>query len=118
MRFSSSIFCVDDIVKFPTSSLLINIWLLAKDAICGRWLIAITCLFVDKSSIFSPTIWAVLPEIPVSISSNIMVSTSSKSAKISLKASIILEISPPDAVFVKDFNFSPLLVLIKKSTSS
>ena len=79
---------------------------------------AITCLFFDKSRIFSPTIWAVLPLMPVSISSNIIVSISSKLAKTSLKASIILEISPPEAVLVRDVKFSPLFVLIKKSISS
>ena len=66
----------------------------------------------------SATICAVFPLIPVSISSKIIVSISSSPASIDLIASIILDNSPPEATFAKDFTSSPGFVEIKNSTSS
>ena len=59
---------------------------------------------------FSATSCAVFPLIPASISSNISVLDISVSAITLLIASIILDNSPPDAIFDKGFISSPGLV--------
>ena len=70
------------------------------------------------TAIFSATFCAVLPLIPVSISSKIKVSVSSLSAIRVLIASIILESSPPDTTLDNSLTGSPGLVEIKKQILS
>ena len=69
-------------------------------------------------AIFSATIVAVLPLIPVSISSKIKVSISSSEARIDFMASIIRESSPPDATLFNGLTGSPGFVEIIKLTLS
>ena len=64
-------------------------------AICGRWVMQMICLSLESCPIFSETFHAVLPLIPVSISSKIKVAVSSLSANTVLKASMIRDNSPP-----------------------
>ena len=87
-------------------------------AICGKWVMQITWWLWEIIASFSDTFWAVLPLIPVSISSKIKVSILSLSARIALIASIIRLSSPPEATFPKGFLGSPGLVEIKNSASS
>ena len=56
---------------------------------------------------FKPTFSAAEPEIPVSTSSKMRVSTVSVLARTVLIASIILESSPPDAIFATGRGVSP-----------
>lgn len=67
---------------------------------------------------FSETFCAVLPLIPVSISSKIKVSVSSRSARIVLIASMIRDSSPPETTFASGRIASPGFVEIKNSTAS
>ena len=53
---------------------------------------------------------------PVSISSKITVEILSKWAKTVFRASIILEISPPEATFINGAKLFALFVVIKNST--
>ena len=107
-----------DFVSLFKSIFSIKMWLSLSEAIWGKWLIEITCLSFDKSISFSPTTNAVLPLIPVSISSKIRVFISSKSDITDLNPSIILEISPPDAIDAIGFKSCPKFVLIRKSNES
>ena len=61
---------------------------------------------------FSATAFAAFPLIPVSISSKINTGILSVSANTFLIANIILDISPPDAIFDNCFSSSPKLVVI------
>ena len=67
---------------------------------------------------FSATSCAVFPLIPASISSNISVLDTSVSAITLLIASMILDNSPPDAIFARGFISSPGLVDIINLTLS
>lgn len=67
---------------------------------------------------FSDTTCDILPEIPVSISSNTIVPMSSTPARIFLNASINLDISPPEIIFASGFNGSPTFGEIINSTLS
>ncbi len=67
-------------------------------------------------AIFSATTCAVLPLMPVSISSNTMVGTAPCLAAMDLMASISLESSPPEAIFDRGFKGSPGLGEIMKET--
>ena len=81
------------------------------DASWGRCVMQSTCLHLDISFSLIAIFFAALPDTPVSISSKIRVSTLSD--KIDFRASIVLESSPPDAIFVKGLSGSPLFVLIR-----
>ena len=70
------------------------------------------------SAIFSETFCAVLPLIPVSISSKISVSVSSLLARTDLIPSMILESSPPEAILASGRKSSPGFTLIINSASS
>ena len=59
-----------------------------------------------------------MPLIPESISSNIIVGTLYLSPITCLKESIILDISPPEAIFARGIRGSPGFVEIRNSTSS
>ncbi len=65
-----------------------------------------------------PTMLAVSPLIPLSISSKIMVGMPSYSPMIFFRASMILDISPPDAILDRGFMVSPTLVLMRNPTLS
>ena len=85
-------------VRPSCSALAMRKCVSASAAICGRCVIQMIWCVRPKRFIFSETICAVRPLIPLSISSKISVSTFSWSAITDLTASMILESSPPDAV--------------------
>ena len=66
----------------------------ARLAICGRWVIVITCARPASRASVSATPWAVVPPMPASISSKTIVSPPPTAAI----ASATRESSPPDAV--------------------
>ena len=70
-----------------------------------------TCLSFDNFKSACPTFSAASPEIPESISSNISVETGSKSFRTVFIANIILEVSPPEAIFTSGLGDSPGLAL-------
>ena len=59
---------------------------------------------------FCATLFAAFPLIPVSISSNINIGTSSVSASTFYIPNIVLDISPPDAILDNSFSSSPKFV--------
>lgn len=67
---------------------------------------------------FSDTTCDILPEMPVSISSKTIVPMSSTPARIFLKASINLDISPPEIIFASGLSGSPTFGEIINSTLS
>lgn len=87
-------------------------------AICARCVMAITCLLPAISAIFSDTFCAVLPLIPVSISSNIRVGMSSVSAITDFNASMIRDSSPPEAISERGLSGSPGFVEMRNDTLS
>ena len=72
----------------------------------------ITCVPEAISFINFPTLYPVSPPIPVSISSNTIVSTMGFSLISDLNASIIRDISPPEATLFNGFGVSPGFVEI------
>ena len=67
---------------------------------------------------FSATAFAAFPLIPVSISSKIKTDVLSVLASTVFIASIILDISPPDAILLNSFSSSPTFVFMKNTTLS
>ena len=76
------------------------------------------CVFLESSLNFSATLRTVSPEIPVSISSKINTEILSTSENTLFRASIIREISPPDAILASGLKVSPTFVVIKNSALS
>ena len=72
----------------------------------------------EISPSFFATMLAVIPLIPLSISSKMRVGIISEELIMFLKASMILDISPPDAILYSGFRGSPRLVEIRISTLS
>ena len=70
------------------------------------------------ADIFSATIWAVRPDMPVSTSSKISVSVLSSAANMVLMPSMMRESSPPETTFESSRLGSPGLVAIMKETAS
>ncbi|MNL00226.1 hypothetical protein D3C87_1206520 [compost metagenome] len=66
----------------------------------------------------SPILIAISPETPVSISSKIKVGNFEYCAKIAFTASIIRDISPPEATFFNNPKSVPLLAENKNCNSS
>ena len=87
----------------------------AFPAICGECVTQIICVFLESSRNFSATLLTVSPEIPVSISSKISTEILSTAENTVLRASIIREISPPEAILARGLNVSPTFVAIKNS---
>ena len=75
------------LVLFSKVTLFITKWLSANAVICEMWYTYYLMIIWNLMN-FSPTIWAVLPEIPVSISSNIIVGILSEKAKMLLKLTL------------------------------
>ncbi len=90
----------------------------AMAAIWGRWVMHSTWWAWATVSSCSETRQAVLPLMPVSISSKIRVSMSSLPASTVLMASMMRDSSPPLATWLKALTPSPGLVEIRNSTSS
>ena len=67
---------------------------------------------------FLPTTLAVIPLMPVSISSKIIVREALEPSVRHLKAREILDISPPEATEARGFSSAPLLALKKNSMIS
>ena len=63
---------------------------------------------LEISLILSPTLFATLPDTPVSISSNIMTSYGDNLLNNAFKANINLEFSPPEAASLRGKNLLPL----------
>ncbi len=78
----------------------------------------ITWWYLDSSSICSPTMRAIRPETPVSASSNIKVGIESASERTDFIPSMILDASPPEAVWVSGRKSSPGFVMISNSIKS
>ena len=96
----------------------IRMWWSLKDATCGMWVMAMTWLDKEISWIFSATAWAASPEMPVSISSKMTVETLLALMKMALKANMMRLASPPEMTLERLLSPSPILVSMRKSTSS
>ena len=79
---------------------------------------AMTWCFCDSCCIICPTLDAVSPEMPVSISSKIIVGRYMESVMMDLRQSMMRDISPPDAILDMSAGAMPALAEKRKVTKS
>ena len=79
---------------------------------------AITWWFSASSFIIWATFDAVSPEMPVSISSKMMVGRNMESLMMDLRQSMMRDISPPDAILVMSAGSTPALAENRKAAVS